>query len=106
MDFHWIVTAIEWVIKYIPILKQLSDFINSGLTATKTAQDIMKEGGKTVDQIGTDSTAEARARAAADFLRSYSLFGLLELFLWIGKAVFIAFLYHRWLTYIERRRLK
>ncbi len=106
MDFHWIVTAIEWVIKYVPLLKPLSDFINSGLNATKVAQDILKEGGKTVDQIGTDNTAEARVRASADYLRSYSLFGLLELSLWIGKGVFIAFLYHRWLTHIERRRLK
>jgi hypothetical protein len=74
------------------------------LTATKTAQEIMTAGGKTVDEIETDTTAEARARAAADFLRSYALFGLLELGLWIGKGVFMAFLYHRWLTHVERRQ--
>lgn len=82
------------------ILKQVFDLFNSGLEATKNAQQTFAAGERLLqppaDTPETPEQATARARALADLLRSYALFGLLEYLLWATRATLAVVVFAQW----------
>lgn len=104
----------RWVLNILP---NLYTWFNSGLNTTKTAtetftsmqkllpqihrgKDELKEEGEGPD-LSPDYAAE-RARAGADMMRSYAVFGFLEFAVWAGKAIFAYLMFSRLLDYMQR----
>lgn len=105
--YKWIVV---WILQAFPYFK-------SGMETTKLATDtvdsvrkmfpLIKRGDD--EPIGDDEIelppdyAAERVHAAADLLRSYAFFGLLETIVWIAKMTFTYLLIARYIDYMLRK---
>ncbi len=93
---------IAWIVAAFPVLKLVLDFTKEGLDATKTAQEVFKREEEPLQLPSADDKAVERARAMADLLRSYALFGFLEYLLWATRGVLLIATFWKMLTFWER----
>ncbi len=98
-----LLAAIIAALAGLPILKQLIDVVNGSLDLTKKVrEDLFHDSEKALQQPDSDEHAVERARAAADLLRSYALFGFLEYLLWLGKALVLLNVLAQWFRLMDR----
>jgi len=99
IDFGGIIAGI---VAAFSLFKSLLDFTKTGLDTTKTAQEVFKREEEPLRLPGADDKAVERARAMADLLRSYALFGFLEYLLWATRNVLLIVTFWKMLASWER----
>ncbi len=111
MDVGAIIAAIS---AFFASLGAAIGFTKNALDTTKSATELFDSGkrllhiaepdeSEAADTEAPPTDAEvARARAAADLIRSYAVFGFLEYLLWATRAIIVMLALTRWVDTMTR----